>query len=68
MSTTAKPWEVDAQERSRRARNLFVQAALWAPSMAERDIIIEALHPPYPLLENLKTTTVVHSLETLEDR
>ena len=35
MSSPAKPWEVDAQERSRRARSLLVQAALWAPSMAE---------------------------------
>ena len=29
--------------RSRSARNLLIQAALWAPSMAERDIILEAL-------------------------
>ena len=33
----------DAQERSRRARSLFIQAALCAPSTAERDIILEAL-------------------------
>ena len=38
MSASAKTWEVDAQERSRRARSLLIQAALWAPSMAERDI------------------------------
>ena len=37
-----KPWEVDAQERSLRARRLLLQAALWASSMAERDIILEA--------------------------
>ena len=43
MSAPARPWEEDAQERSRRARSLPIQAALWAPSMAERDIIIEAL-------------------------
>ena len=29
--------------RSKRARSLFIQAALLAPSMAERDIILEAL-------------------------
>ena len=39
----AKPWEVDAQDWSRRARSLLVQAALWAPSMADRDTILEAL-------------------------
>ena len=43
MSLAAKPWEVDAQERSRRAKRLLVQAALWAPSMAERDIIPKAI-------------------------
>ena len=37
MSAPAKPSEADAQEWSRRARRLLVQAALWAPSMAERD-------------------------------
>ena len=40
MSAPAKPWEVDAWERSWRARNLLIQAALWAPSMVERDIIL----------------------------
>ena len=45
MSTPTKPWEVDAQERSRRARSLLVQRALWAPSMAERDIISARLRP-----------------------
>ena len=34
MSAPAKPWEVDAPERSRRAWRLLVQAARWAPSMA----------------------------------
>ena len=43
MSVLAKPREVDAQERSRRARSLLIQAALRAPSMVERDIILEAL-------------------------
>ena len=43
MSAPAKPWEVDAQERSRRARSPFIQAALWAPSMTERDILLAAL-------------------------
>ena len=43
MSTPAKPWEVDAQERSRRARRLLVQVPLWAPSTAERDTILEAV-------------------------
>ena len=43
MSTPAKPGEVDAQERSLRARSLLIQATLWAPSMAERDIILEVL-------------------------
>ena len=38
MSAPAKPWEVGAQERRRRARSLLIQAALWAPSMAERNI------------------------------
>ena len=32
-----------AQERSQRAQSLLIQAALWAPSMADRDIILEAL-------------------------
>ena len=36
-------WEVDAQERSRRARSLLIQVGLWAPSMVERDIVLEAL-------------------------
>ena len=42
----AKSWEVDAQELSQRARSLLVQAALWAPSMAD-PTILEALaeHP-----------------------
>ena len=38
-----KPWEVNAQERSRFARSLLIQAALWAPSMTERDILLEAV-------------------------
>ena len=38
-----KSGEVDAQERGRRARRLLVQAALWAPSMAERDMVLEAI-------------------------
>ena len=36
-------WEVDAQERSRRARSLLTQAALPVPSVTECDIILEAL-------------------------
>ena len=40
MSSPAKPWEFDTQERTRRARSLFVQAALWVLSMAERDMIL----------------------------
>ena len=43
MSSPAKPWEIGGQERSCRARSLLVQAALKAPSMAERDIILRAL-------------------------
>ena len=43
MSAPAKPWEVDAQERSRRARRLLVQAAFWAPSMTEREELLEAV-------------------------
>ena len=35
MSAPAKPRGVDAQERSRRARSLLVQAALWAPSVVD---------------------------------
>ena len=42
-SAPAKSGEVDAQERGRRATRLLVQAALWAPSMAERDMILEAI-------------------------
>ena len=42
MSLAANQWEVDAQERSR-ARRLLVQAALWAPTMVERDIILETV-------------------------
>ena len=49
MSLAAKPWEIGVPERSRRAISLLVQAALWAPTMAERDIILEALaEPPEP--------------------
>ena len=43
MSLAAKPWEVGVQERSRRARSLLVQAALSAPTMAERGTILEDL-------------------------
>ena len=43
MTLAAKPWEVDAQERSRRARRLLVQAPLWAPSMSERDIFLAGI-------------------------
>ena len=43
LLSPAKPWEVHAQERSRQARSLLVQAALSAPTLAERDIILEAL-------------------------
>ena len=39
----SQPWEVDAQERSRRARRFAVQAALVGTSMAERDIVLQAL-------------------------
>ena len=34
---------MDTQERCRRARRLLIQAALWAPSVNERDIILEPL-------------------------
>ena len=43
MSAQTKPWQVDAQERSHRAKSLLVSAALWAPSTAERDIILDPL-------------------------
>ena len=43
MTLAAKPREVNAQERSRRARRLLVQAPLWAPSMSERDIFLEGI-------------------------
>ena len=38
-----RPWEVDARTRRRRVRALLIQAALWAPSMNEKDAILEAL-------------------------
>ena len=38
MSAPAKPWELDAQERI-----CSFRPCLWAPSMVERDIILEAL-------------------------
>ena len=34
---------MDTQERRRRARHLLIQAVLWAPSMNERDIILEGM-------------------------
>ena len=40
---TSKPWKVDTRERRRRARALLIQAALWSPSMNERDINPEAM-------------------------
>ena len=43
QSSCAGASQTLAQEQSRRARSLLIRAALWAPSMAERDIILEAL-------------------------
>ena len=43
MSGLPKPWELDADTRRRRVRALLIQAALWAPTMGEKDAILEAL-------------------------
>ena len=38
-----KPWEMDPHARCRRMRALLIQAALWAPSVNEKDAILEAM-------------------------
>ena len=43
MSGPPKPGEVDTDERRRRARPLLIQAALWSPSMNEKDTTVEAM-------------------------
>ena len=43
MSGLPKPWEMDADTPRRRFRALLIQAAPWAPTMGEKDAILEAL-------------------------
>ena len=43
MSGLPKPWEMDAHTRRWRVRALFIQAALWAPTMNEKDAVLEAM-------------------------
>ena len=43
MSGPPKPWEMDPHARRQRVRALLIQAALWAPSMIEKDAILEAM-------------------------
>ena len=43
MSGPSKPWELDPSTRRWRVRALLIQAALWAPTMNEKDAILEAM-------------------------
>ena len=43
MSALPKPSEMDAHTRRRQVRALLIQAAFWAPTMGEKDAILEAL-------------------------
>ena len=43
MSGPPRPWEMDANTRRQRVRSLLFQAALWAPTIGEKDSILEAL-------------------------
>ena len=43
MSVPPRSWELDPHARRRRVRALLIQAALWAPSMNEKDTILEAM-------------------------
>ena len=43
MTGPPKLWEMDPHACRRRVRALFIQAALFAPSMNEKDAILEAL-------------------------
>ena len=64
---SAKPWEVDTQEPRRRARALLIQAALWSPSMKEREIILKAM-AELPDLDDSPPTTRWSGPSDTDDR
>ena len=43
MSGPSKPCELDPVARRQKVRALLIQAALWAPTMNEKDAILEAM-------------------------
>ena len=43
MSGPSKPWEMVANTRRQRVRSLLFQAAVWVPTIGEKDSLLEAL-------------------------